>query len=62
MKPTMWNAEWLETDLGVVLGKYEPSKKVFPHKAPTLALAQKRVAVMAQSIISLQSAFCLRRR
>lgn len=43
MKLTTWNAEWLDTYWGVVSGHYTPGKKLFPHTAPTLAKARKRI-------------------
>ena len=43
MKLTTWNAEWLDTDWGVLSGKHAPGKKIFPHTAPSKAVATRRI-------------------
>ena len=55
MKLTTWNAEWLDTDWGVVLEKYAPGQNLFPHKAPSKAKAKKRIKAIETFIESLNS-------
>ncbi len=55
MKLTTWNAEWLDTDWGVLIGKYTPGQNIFPHKAPSKSDARKRVSAVSSFIQNLQS-------
>lgn len=50
MKLTTWNAEWLDTDWGVITGKYAPGQKIFPHTAPSKARAEKRIEAIGSFI------------
>jgi len=50
VKLTTWNAKWLDTDWGVVIGKYAPGQNLFPHKAPTKAKARKRITAIGKFI------------
>jgi len=55
MKLTTWNAEWLDTYWGVVSGKYTPGQKLFPHTAPTKAIAKKRIEAAKAFIAALDT-------
>ncbi|GAA0784067.1 endonuclease/exonuclease/phosphatase [Roseibium denhamense] len=54
MKLTMWNTEWLDSSWGVVSGKYQPGQHVFPHKVPSMAEAENRLAGVAALIERMQ--------
>ena len=43
MKLTTWNAEWLDSHWGVVSGKYTPGQNLFPHPAPQLDEARRKI-------------------
>lgn len=43
MKITTWNAEWLDSDWGVVSGRYTPEQSLFPNPAPSRARATARI-------------------
>lgn len=60
MKLTTWNAEWLDTDWGVVSGKYAPGQKIFPQAAPARSVAQKRIEAVGCLIDSLEADILLR--
>ncbi len=53
MKLTTWNGEWLDTDWGVVIDKYTPGQKLFPHKAPSKAKARNRIKAISTFIENL---------
>lgn len=55
MKLTTWNAEWLDSDWGVVTGKYTPGQKLFPHRAPSKAKAEARIQAIRLFIETLQA-------
>ncbi len=55
MKVTIWNGAWLDTDWGVIIGKYTPGKKIFPHTAPSKAKAQKRMQAVGSFIEKLDA-------
>lgn len=43
MKLTTWNAQWLDSHWGVLLGKYTPGQDLFPHKAPATDEAREKI-------------------
>lgn len=55
MKLTTWNAEWLDTDWGVLAGVYTPGQALFPHDAPSRAKAQTRVDAVGAYISALDA-------
>lgn len=50
MKLTTWNAEWLDSDWGVVIDKYPPGKELFGRNAPSKKNAKKRIEAIGQFI------------
>lgn len=55
MKITTWNAEWLDTHWGTLTGKYAPGQAIFPHKAPSKAMARKRISATQSFIDALEA-------
>jgi hypothetical protein len=55
MKLTTWNAEWLDTDWGVLSGKHEPGQKIFPHTAPSKADATRRIEAVGHFLGALNA-------